>query len=106
MGLKTVDQLVICLGQRRDFNRPLDIIHPTIQHWRLMGKLIKLIYLQPALEYLELVCEKKKTEKSGLKPIKGVDNRKIAIYHVIVFIAIFQIMLQLDLSLMNYSAAL
>lgn len=68
-----------------------------------MGKFIALIYLLLALEYLKLDCE---TERSGLKPIKGVDNRKIAIYHVIVFIAIFQIMLQLDLRLMNNSAAL
>lgn len=98
---------MICLGQRPACNRPLDTIPLTTQHWRLMGKLIALIYLKPALEYLELDCKnshydkqsKGVREKNGLKPVKGVDNRKIAIYHVIVFIAIFQIMLQLDLIL-------
>jgi hypothetical protein len=81
MGLKTVDQLVICLGQRRDFNRPLDIIPLTIQHWQPMGKFYyrKLIYVsQSSQQNIQIKAE------NGLLPVKGVDNRKIAIYHVIV----------------------
>lgn len=91
MDSKTVDQLVIWrAGRQQDFSRPLDIIHPTTRLWQPMGKLSQLIYQKLLLQYLkqafETICI---LQNIRLLPAKGVDNRKIAIYHVMSFIAIF-----------------
>jgi hypothetical protein len=96
MDSKTVDQQVIWrAGQPQVFNRPPDTIHLTTPLWQPMGELsYNLSATATRIPFVNI----------GLLPAKGVDNRKIGIYHVMSFIAIFQIIrLQLRASegLMN-----